>query len=153
MIREAHAVAEKTGAYITAQMENTHQLHACAKLADEIWEQTGGKIDAFVQSCGTSACLRGASENLRRYSDRVRFVAVEPAEYAILSGGPHKIDGGGAGYVVPLWNDSIADEIERGSTTVMMPRPWHSAWRAKKDYFAARGQERMSPRRFAWRIT
>jgi cysteine synthase A len=60
MIREAHAIAEKTGACITAQMENTHQLQAYAKLADEIWEQTGGKIDAFVQSCGTSACLRGA---------------------------------------------------------------------------------------------
>ncbi|KIM96795.1 hypothetical protein OIDMADRAFT_182938 [Oidiodendron maius Zn] len=119
MIREAHAIAEKTGAFITAQMENKDQLHAYVKLADEIWEQTGGQIDAFVQSCGTSACLRGTSESLRRRSDRIRFVAVEPAESAVLSGGPsgsHKIDGVGAGYVVPLWYDGIADEIESVST-------------------------------------
>ena len=119
MIREAHAIAEKTGAFITAQMENKDQLQAYVKLADEIWEQTNGQIDAFVQSCGTSACLRGTSESLRRRSDRIRFVAVEPAESAVLSGGPsgsHKIDGVGAGYVVPLWYDGIADEIERVST-------------------------------------
>ena len=119
MIREAHAIAEKTGAFITAQMENKDQLQAYVKLADEIWEQTNGQMDAFVQSCGTSACLRGTSESLRRRSDRIRFVAVEPAESAVLSGGPsgsHKIDGVGAGYVVPLWYDGIADEIERVST-------------------------------------
>lgn len=45
MIREAHAIADKTGAYITAQMENKDQLQAYTKLADEIWEQTGGQID------------------------------------------------------------------------------------------------------------
>ena len=119
MIREAHAIAEKTGAFITAQMENKDQLQAYVKLADEIWEQTNGQIDAFVQSCGTSACLRGTSESLRRRSDRIRFVAVEPAESAVLSdgsSGSHKIDGVGAGYVVPLWYDGIADEIERVST-------------------------------------
>ena len=119
MIREAHIIAEKTGAFITAQMENKDQLQAYVKLADEIWEQTNGQIDAFVQSCGTSACLRGTSESLRRRSDRIRFVAVEPAESAVLSGGPsgsHKIDGVGAGYVIPLWYDGIADEIERVST-------------------------------------
>jgi cysteine synthase A len=119
MIREAHAIADKTGAYITAQMENKDQLQAYTKLADEIWEQTGGQIDAFVQSCGTSACLRGTSETLRRRSNRIRFVAVEPAESAVLSGGPsgsHKMDGVGAGYVVPLWYDGIAEEIEPVST-------------------------------------
>jgi cysteine synthase A len=119
MIRDAHAIADKTGAYITAQMENKDQLQAYAKLADEIWDQTHGHIDAFVQSCGTSACLRGTSETLRRRSNRIRFVAVEPAESAVLSGGPsgsHKIDGVGAGYVVPLWYDGIAEEIEPVST-------------------------------------
>lgn len=119
MIAEAHRIARELGAYITAQMENTDQLAAYTRLADEIWEQTGGRIDAFVQSVGTAAALRGTSETLRQYDGRIRLVAVEPAESAVLSGGPsgaHKIDGIGAGYVVPLWHDGIADEIERVST-------------------------------------
>jgi cysteine synthase len=119
MIREAHRIAEESGAYITAQMENRDQLQAYTKLADEIWEQTGGRIDGFVQSVGTAAALRGISETLRKRDERIRFIAVEPAESAVLSGGPsgsHKIDGIGAGYVVPLWHDRIADEMERVST-------------------------------------
>jgi cysteine synthase len=119
MIREAHRIAEKMGAYITAQMENTDQLQAYTKLANEIWEQTGGRIDGFVQSVGTAAALRGISEILRQRDGRVRIVAVEPAESSVLSGGPsgaHKIDGIGAGYVVPLWHEGIADDIERVST-------------------------------------
>ncbi|KAJ5605390.1 hypothetical protein N7510_008171 [Penicillium lagena] len=119
MIREAHAIAEKTGAFITAQMDNTDQLEAYVKLADEIWEQTGGQIDAFVQSVGSSASFRGTSEILRQRNNRIICVAVEPAESAVLSGGPsgsHKIDGTGAGYVVPLWYDGLADQIDRVST-------------------------------------
>lgn len=119
MIREAHLIAEKTGAYITAQMDNTDQLQAYVKLANEIWEQTGGRIDGFVQSVGTAASFRGISENLRERHDGITCVAVEPAESAVLSGGPsgsHKIDGVGAGYVVPLWYDGLADEIDRVST-------------------------------------
>lgn len=120
MIAEAHRIAAATGAYITAQMENTDQLAAYTILAREIWDQTGGRIDGFVQSVGTAAALRGISDNLRRRDDRIRIVAVEPAESAVLSGGPsgaHKIDGIGAGYVVPLWHDRIACDIERVSTS------------------------------------
>ena len=119
MIREAHRIAAETGAYITAQMENTDQLLAYTKMADEIWQQTGGRIDGFVQSVGTAASLRGISATLREHDGRVRIVGVEPAESAVLSGGPsgaHKIDGIGAGYVVPLWHERIADDIERVST-------------------------------------
>lgn len=119
MIREAHRIAEETGAYITAQMENTDQLQAYATMADEIWDQTGGRLDAFVQAAGSAASLRGISERLREHDPRIRMVAVEPAESAVLSGGPsgaHKIDGIGAGYVVPLWYPEIADAIEPVST-------------------------------------
>lgn len=119
MIREAHQIADSMGAYITAQMENTGQLQAYTALAGEIWEQAEGRIDAFVQSVGTAASLRGISEELRRHDPRIRFIAVEPAESAVLSGHPsgaHGIDGIGAGYVVPLWHDGIADAIERVST-------------------------------------
>jgi cysteine synthase A len=119
MIREAHRIAGEMGAYITAQMENTDQLAAYTKMADEIWDQTGGHIDGFAGCVGTAASLRGISARLREHDAHVRVVGVEPAESAVLSGGPtgaHKIDGIGAGYVVPLWHDGIADELERVST-------------------------------------
>lgn len=119
MIREAHRIADETGAYITAQMDNHDQLQAYSKLAEEIWEQSGGCIDAFVQSVGSSASFRGTAETLRQWKKGITCVAVEPAESAVLSGGPsgsHKIDGTGAGYVVPLWYDGVADEIDQVST-------------------------------------
>lgn len=119
MIREAHRIADETGAYITAQMGNTDQLRAYTAFADEIWEQTGGRIDAFVQAVGTAAALRGTSERLRQHDPRIRMIGVESAESAVLSGGPsgaHKIDGIGAGYVVPLWHDRVADGLEAVST-------------------------------------
>jgi len=119
MIREAHRIANETGAFITAQMDNEDQLHAYTQLANEIWQQTDGQITALVQSVGTAAALRGTSETLRKLNPKIRFVGVEPAESAVLSGGPsgsHNIDGIGAGYVVPLWYDGIADEMDRVST-------------------------------------
>jgi hypothetical protein len=67
MISEAYRVARETGAYITAQMENTDALKAYPKFAREIWEQTGGRIDGFVQSVGTAGSIRGTSEALRKY--------------------------------------------------------------------------------------
>jgi cysteine synthase A len=68
---------------------------------------------------GTAASLRGIAETLRRHDQQITIVAVEPSESAVLSGGPtgaHKIDGVGAGFVVPLWHDEIADQIEQVST-------------------------------------
>jgi len=119
MIEAARIVAADTGAFWTDQMQNTDQLAAYHKLADEIWSQTEGRIDGFVQSVGTAASLRGTGEGLRRHRPQIKIVAVEPAESAVLSGGPagaHKIDGIGAGYVVPLWRQDIADHIEPVST-------------------------------------
>ncbi|WP_243369828.1 PLP-dependent cysteine synthase family protein [Microvirga solisilvae] len=119
MIAAADIIAQDTGAFWTDQMKNRDQLAAYHRMADEIWAQTNGRIDGFVQSVGTAASLRGVAEGLRRYDERIAIVAVEPAESAVLSGGPsgaHKIDGIGAGYVVPLWQRSIADDIERVST-------------------------------------
>jgi cysteine synthase A len=72
-----------------------------------------------VQSVGTAASLRGCSESLRAHKPPIKIVAVEPAESAVLSGGPsgaHKIDGIGVGFVPPLWKTDIGDTIERVST-------------------------------------
>ncbi|BCB20386.1 cysteine synthase family protein [Bosea sp. ANAM02] len=119
MIEAARVIAAETGAFWTDQMRNTDQLAAYDRLADEIWAQTGGRIDGFVQSVGTAASLRGTGEALLRRDPKIALMAVEPAESAVLSGGPtgaHKIDGVGAGYVVPLWRADLVDAIEPVST-------------------------------------
>lgn len=119
MVEAARVIAEKKGSFWTNQLHNEDQLAAYRKMADEIWRQTSGQVDAFVQSVGTAASLRGTAEGLRRHKPQIRLVAVEPAESAVLSGGApgsHKIDGVGAGFVVPLWQKNIADQIECVST-------------------------------------
>jgi cysteine synthase A len=119
MVEAARAIAAETGAYWTDQLRNVDQLSAYHGLADEIWRQCDGRIDAFVQSVGTSGSLRGTSEALRRRAPGIKAYAVEPAESPVLSGGQkgaHGIDGVGAGFVVPLWAPGIADGIERVST-------------------------------------
>jgi len=119
MVEAARVIAEETGAVWTDQLRNVDQLSAYHRMADEIREQTDGRIDAFVQSVGTAGSIRGIAEGLRRRLAAVRIVAVEPAESPVLSGGKtgaHKIDGVGAGFVVPLWKKELVDEIERVST-------------------------------------
>ena len=119
MIEAARLTAERTGGFWTDQMNNRDPLGAYHRMADEIWSQADGRVDGFVQFVGTAASLRGTGEALRRRNAGIAVVAVEPAESAVLSGGPtgaHRIDGIGAGYVVPLWQAGVADRIERVST-------------------------------------
>ena len=119
MIEAARLIASETGAYWTDQLNNEDQLAAYHRLGEEIWAQIGGRIDAFVQSVGTAASLRGVADTLRHHNENISIAAVEPAESPVLSGGEtgaHKIDGVGAGFVVPLWRSDIADGIERVST-------------------------------------
>jgi cysteine synthase len=119
MVEAARVIAADTGSFWTDQLNNEDQFAAYHKMAEEIWLQTDGRIDGFVQSVGTAASLRGTGEALRRHDERIRVVAVEPSESPVLSGGPpgaHKIDGVGAGFVVPLWREDVADQIEQVST-------------------------------------
>jgi cysteine synthase A len=119
MVEAARVIAERPGSFWTDQLKNTDQMAAYQRLADEIWKQSGGRIDGFVQSVGTAASFRGTGEALRRRRAGIRLVAVEPAESPVLSGGKagsHKIDGIGAGFVVPLWKEGLADHLERVST-------------------------------------
>ena len=119
MVEGARVIAEEKGSFWTDQLNNRDQLAAYHVLAEEIWAQTDGEVDGFVQSVGTAASLRGTAEALRRRNEQLRVVAVEPSESPVLSGGKtgaHKIDGVGAGFVVPLWGDDIADSIEQVST-------------------------------------
>jgi cysteine synthase len=119
MIEAARIIAAKPGSFWTDQLNNKDQVAAYHKMAEEIWIQTDGKIDGFVQSVGGAGCIRGNAEGLRRHNKKIRIVAVEPSESPVLSGGKpgaHKIDGVGAGFVVPLWQEGIADQIEQVST-------------------------------------
>ena len=123
MIEAARLITEQTGGFWTDQLNNKDQLSAYHKMAEEIWNQTNGGIGGFVQMVGTAASLRGIGEALRGYNEKIRIVAVEPSESPVLSGGQpgsHKIDGVGAGFVVPLWRKNIADQIEQVSTEEAM---------------------------------
>ena len=119
MIAAAGAIAHSTGAFWTDQMNNVDQLAAYHAMADEIWEQSGGHVDGFVQCVGTAASIRGIGEGLRRRNPNLRVIAVEPAESAVLSGGrpgAHRMDGIGAGFVVPMWSAALAHAIDKVST-------------------------------------
>ncbi len=119
MVAAAKILAARPGAFLTDQLSNPDPIAAYHRMAQEIWQQTEGRVDAFVHSVGTAGSFRGIGEGLRRLNEQVRLVAVEPAESAVLSGGPsgaHKIDGIGAGFVVPLWRHDLADSVEPIST-------------------------------------
>ena len=71
MIEAAGVIATETGALWTDQLKNDDQLGAYHKMADEIWSQTKGRIDTFVQCAGTAASVRGNAEVLRRHNKRI----------------------------------------------------------------------------------
>ena len=123
MIETARRLAETPGGVWTDQLNNTAPLAMYERMGDEIWRQAGGRVDAFVQCVGTGGSLRGIGAALRRHNAAVRVVAVEPAESAVLSGGPggsHKIEGTGVGFVPPLWTADAADEIAPVTTADAM---------------------------------
>lgn len=123
MIETARDLAAAPGCYWTDQLNNADPLSSYEEMGQEIWEQSDGQVDAFVQSVGTGGSLRGISSRLREHNKAVHTVAVEPAESAVLSGGPsgsHKIEGTGAGFVVPLWAGTHASEIQTVSTREAM---------------------------------
>jgi cysteine synthase A len=114
MIEAAKEFSQKPHTYWTDQLNNLDSIAGYFPLAEEIWKQTNGAIDAFVQSVGTAASLRGVATVLKSRNTRIKVIAVEPAESAVLSGGqpgPHKIEGVGIGYTPPLWDPGLVDEI------------------------------------------
>lgn len=114
MIETAREFSKKPHTFWTNQLYNSDSISGYYPLAEEIWNQTKGTVDAFVHCVGTAASLRGVATVLKKYNSKIKIVAVEPAESSVLLGGqpgPHKIEGVGIGYIPPLWNPDIADEI------------------------------------------
>jgi cysteine synthase A len=119
MIAAAKEISSQPRTYWTDQLNNADSIVGYYPMGEEIWQQTGGKVYAFIQAIGTTASLRGVASVLRRNNPAVKIVAVEPAESAVLSGGKpgaHKIEGIGIGYAPPLWDRSLVDEIIPVST-------------------------------------
>lgn len=114
MIETARELSRAPDSFWVDQLSNADAITGYHGLADEIWRQTDGGVDAFVHSVGTAASLRGVATALKQRKLDVRTVAVEPAESPVLGGGapgPHKIEGVGIGYTPPLWEPSLIDEI------------------------------------------
>jgi cysteine synthase len=114
MIEAARGLSREPNTYWTDQLNNHDSITSYYELGEEIWNQTGGEVDAFVHSVGTAASSRGVATILKQRKPGLRIACVEPAESPVLSGGqpgPHKIEGVGVGFIPPLWEPSLVDEI------------------------------------------
>ncbi len=114
MIERARALSREPRTFWTDQLNNVDSIGGYHALGDEIWAQTEGAVRAFVHCVGTGASSRGTVTALKRHDPTIIGVAVEPAESAVLGGGPagpHKIEGVGVGFIPPLWEPSLFDEI------------------------------------------
>ena len=117
---EAVAAAERIAGergdcYIPNQFSNpaNPEIHR-RTTAEEIWSDTGGKVDAFVAGVGTGGTITGVAEVIKQRNPKLHVVAVEPRSSPVISGGrpgPHKIQGIGAGFVPEVLNREILDEI------------------------------------------
>ena len=116
MIARAGEISEQPGHWWADQLNNHDAMHGYSPLGEEIWEQTHGRVDAFVHTVGTAHSIHGATQVLRRHHPGIHVVAVEPAESAVLSGGPtgaHRIEGIGIGFLPPLWDPGQVDAIDQ----------------------------------------
>lgn len=113
--KAAELAASMPGSFVPSQFDNpsnpkAHRAHT----GPEIWEDTGGSVDLFVAGVGTGGTITGVGAYLKSKNPAVRVVAIEPAASPVLSAGtagPHKIQGIGAGFVPPVLDTGIYDEI------------------------------------------
>ncbi len=117
-VQKAHALVERIpGAFMPQQFSNpaNPDIHR-RTTAIEVWNDTGGRLDAFVAGVGTGGTISGAGGELKRRDPSIRVFAVEPSGSPVLSGGqagPHMIQGIGAGFVPDNYDPDVVDEVIR----------------------------------------
>ena len=120
-VAKALELAESTPhSFIPAQFDNPANPAIHEKTtALEIWEDTNGKVDIVVSGVGTGGTLSGVGKALKARKPSVRMIAVEPEESPVISGGkggPHKIQGIGAGFIPNTLDRTQVDGIEKVSS-------------------------------------
>jgi cysteine synthase A len=114
MIEAARAMSREPHTYWIDQLNNQDSIAGYHPLGEEIWTQTEGAVDAFVQAAGAAASSRGVATVLKQHKPGVELVVVEPAESSVLLGGQpgaHKIEGIGIGQTPPLWEPALVDKV------------------------------------------
>ncbi|MFQ6484839.1 cysteine synthase A [Brachybacterium epidermidis] len=114
-VEKAEEIAAETGAVQVKQFDNpaNAEIHR-RTTAEEIWNDTDGRVDAVVAGIGTGGTITGVGQVLKERKPEVKMFAVEPEESAILTGGkpgPHKIQGIGANFVPTVLDTEIYDEV------------------------------------------
>ncbi|HOD73200.1 MAG TPA: cysteine synthase A [Candidatus Bipolaricaulis anaerobius] len=113
-VRAARELAAR-GAFLPNQFENPANPRAHERTtAEEIWRDTGGEVDVFVAGIGTGGTITGVGRFLKRRRPGVRIVGVEPEASPVLAGGSpgvHRIEGIGAGFVPPVLDRAVLDEV------------------------------------------
>jgi cysteine synthase len=114
MMKIAEEMGKEPRTYRTNQLYNQHVLKGYNSLGNEILEQLGGKVDAFVAAFGTAGCVMGVAEVLKSKNKAIKVFPVEPAESPLISKGEkgaHHIEGTGIGLVPPLLRKELYDEV------------------------------------------
>ncbi|WP_319763034.1 cysteine synthase A [Maridesulfovibrio sp.] len=117
-VNKAKEIADANpDAFLPLQFANSdNPLAHRNKTVNEIWDDTDGKIDIFVAGVGTGGTLTGVGEELKKRNPAIKVVAVEPEKSPVLSGGsggPHGIQGIGAGFVPEVLNTDVIDEVAK----------------------------------------
>jgi cysteine synthase A len=123
MMEAAREISAQPGHWWFDQLNNADAAPGYSGMAEEIWRQTNGKVDAFVQAVGSAHSLNGVTRVLRQRNPALEVIAAEPAESAVLSGkskGSHKIEGIGIGFAPPHWRPDEVSEMQSATTEEAM---------------------------------